>query len=46
MTRPPANSTQPMVIDQRGPAACVHLPASTDAAIISTVIGKKVAASR
>ena len=35
-----------MVIDQRGPATTVQRPASTDAPIISTVIGANMAASR
>ena len=34
------------MIDQRGPASAVQRPASTDAPIISTVIGAKMAASR
>src|SRR5690349_19497830 len=44
--RPAASSTQPIVIDQRGPAVSVQRPASTDATIISTVIGRKMSASR
>ena len=43
---PAASSTQPIVIDQRGPAVSVQRPASTDATIISTVIGRKMSASR
>ena len=35
-----------MVIDQRGPARTVQRPASSEEAIIRTVIGKNTSASR
>ena len=38
---PALNSRQPTKIDQRGPAVAVQRPASTEARIISTVIGRK-----
>ena len=43
---PVAKHRQPPLIDQRSPIGLSKMPASTDDAIISTVIGKNASAIR
>ncbi len=43
-SRPPAKAAQPPTIDQRMPTDPVHRPASSEARIIKTVIGRKTSA--
>jgi len=43
-SRPALNIRQPTTIDQRGPAALVQRPASTEAAIIKVVMGRNTSA--